>query len=79
MGKLPKYEIDLIEGEVGDIPSWSRCYITLEDALQKSISLIQKGENGWNCCILDRDTGESLFTVSRFGGLAVIDSDREED
>jgi len=73
MSQFPRYEIDLVEGDIcSDIPSWSESFVKLEDAIGKAISLLHKGEDGWNCVIMDRESGAELFRLQRYLGLATI-------
>lgn len=66
------YEIDLVEGEEGDIPIFSESFRHLEGALDKAIFLIEKGKNTQHCVILSTETGATLFTLRRYSGMAII-------
>lgn len=71
------YEIDLVEGKEGDVPTYIESFERLERALDKAISIIEKGENGWHCVILSCISGATLFTIVPLYGMAVIRTEGE--
>lgn len=66
------YEIDLVEGDEGNIPKYTESFKRLEQALEKAISLLEKGENEWRCEILSTISGATLFTLEKHIGMVII-------